>query len=210
VAVDDAASTPFETPVTIDVLANDVDVDGDSLTVNTFDATSANGGAVSCTTTCAYTPPAGFSGDDMFTYDATDGSLVSNRATVTVSVGTAALVDLDIAKFKVTPKFRFANKQPFKIMLMVKNNGDVDSPRPATVIGVQNGIEIYNETMMVSAPVQDDDDERSVFKFPKYTPTASGIIIWTATIADDDPDVDEATTKTMVRVKRGRGRWRAD
>jgi len=97
VAVDDTASTPFDTPVDIDVLANDIDVDGDVLTVNSFDATSVNGGTVSCDTAattptpqCSYTPPAGFSGVDTFTYDATDGIAVSNRATVTVTVGAQA------------------------------------------------------------------------------------------------------------------------
>jgi hypothetical protein len=97
IAVDDAATTPFETPVDIDVLANDIDVDGDALTVNSFDAASANGGTVSCDTAattptpqCTYTPPAGFTGDDTFTYDATDGIDVSNRATVTVTVGAQA------------------------------------------------------------------------------------------------------------------------
>jgi PKD repeat protein len=128
----------------------------------------------------------------------TDDDGATDTASTAATVGTAALVDLDIAKLNVTPKLRFANKRPFKIMLMVTNEGNVDSPRPATVVGVQNGVEVYNETMMVSAPIQ-DDDERGVFKFPNYMPTGSGAIIWTATIADDDPDVDEATARTEVR-----------
>jgi hypothetical protein len=90
VANDDAATTTVDTPVDIDVLANDVDVDGDALSINTFDANSAAGGTVSCTATCLYTPPAGFTGDDTFTYDNTDGIAESNRATVTVTVGAPA------------------------------------------------------------------------------------------------------------------------
>jgi hypothetical protein len=87
VAVNDAASTTVGTPVVIDVLANDTDADGDTLSINSFDLASANGGTVVCNGACTYTPPAGFVGaDDTFTYDATDGIDVSNRALVTVTV----------------------------------------------------------------------------------------------------------------------------
>ena len=96
VANDDAATTTVDTPVDIDVLANDVDVDGDALSINDFDPTSANGGTVSCGATCLYTPPAGFTGTDTFTYDATDGIDVSNRATVTITVQDVAAVEAEV------------------------------------------------------------------------------------------------------------------
>jgi hypothetical protein len=89
VAVDDTATTPFETPVTIDVLANDTDADGDTLSSGASDAASASGGTVSCTATCDYTPPTGFSGTDTFTYQASDGTDLSNVATVTITVEAA-------------------------------------------------------------------------------------------------------------------------
>ena len=197
VANDDAATTPFETPVTIDVLANDVDIDGDTLVVNSFNATSVNGAAVSCTTTCTYTPVAGFSGDDTFTYDATDGALVSNRATVTVTVEAAAVIDLDVAQFRVTKRISLAKVKPISITLVVKNNGVINSQtRPASVIGMQNGAEVYNETLPVHDAV---GNGRTKFDFPAFTPVLAGDIIWAVTIADDDPDVDEATAVTMVQ-----------
>ena len=90
VAVDDSASTPVNTPVDIDVLANDTDADGDALAVNTFDSASVNAGIVSCTSLqCNYDPALNFCGADSFTYDATDGMDPSNRATVTIQVGDA-------------------------------------------------------------------------------------------------------------------------
>jgi hypothetical protein len=49
--------------------------------------------------------------------------------------------------------------------------------------------------MMVSDAV---GNGRTRFTFPAYTPTAPGDIVWTATIADDDPDVDEAMATTRV------------
>jgi uncharacterized repeat protein (TIGR01451 family) len=99
VAVDDAATTPFETPVTIDVLANDFDVDGDPLTISAFDATSTEGGSVTCTTpNCTYTPPAGFSGTDTFTYTVSDPDGATDTATVTITVLASPTTDLEIVK----------------------------------------------------------------------------------------------------------------
>ncbi|MEW5755126.1 MAG: Ig-like domain-containing protein [Pseudomonadota bacterium] len=90
VANNDTATTPQDTAVTINVLTNDTDADGDTLTISSFDATSTNGGTVNCTTTCTYTPAPGFTGTDTFTYKATDGTAVSNSATVTITVTSTA------------------------------------------------------------------------------------------------------------------------
>jgi hypothetical protein len=49
VAVNDSTTTDEDTPVDIDVLANDTDPDGDTLTVSDYDMTSAEGGTVDCT-----------------------------------------------------------------------------------------------------------------------------------------------------------------
>ncbi|MGE3277325.1 MAG: MBG domain-containing protein, partial [Vicinamibacterales bacterium] len=87
VAVNDTATTEEETPVTVTVLANDFDADGDTLTVtgvtgNPARATvTANPGG-----TVTYTPVAGFSGTDTFTYTVDDGHGGTATATVTVTV----------------------------------------------------------------------------------------------------------------------------
>ena len=195
VANEDAASTDVDTPVTVDVLANDSDADGDVLTIDAFDATSTGGGTVDCTTTCDYTPAAGFTGDDSFTYTIVDGFGGSATATVTVTVIEPPQADLDIAQFKVTKRVRLARVRPIAIQLTVKNNGIVEGDAPATVIGVQNGVEVYNETLTVSDPV---GNGRTKFDFPDFVPTAAGDIVWTATIADGDPDDDTAIATTTV------------
>lgn len=104
-------------------------------------------------------------------------------------------VDLDIHKFKVTKNVELGGGQRVTIKLDVKNRGMVDEPRPATVDGVQNGVQIYSETMMVSAPL---GGEERRFDFRPYIPTQSGNIVWLATIDDDNADVDEATRTTRV------------
>jgi ELWxxDGT repeat protein len=85
VGVDDPASTAFNTPVVINVLANDTDVEGDALVAGGVTA-PANGTLSSVGGTITYTPNAGFSGVDSFTYRPFDGALQGNVTTVTVTV----------------------------------------------------------------------------------------------------------------------------
>ncbi|MEA4906426.1 MAG: cadherin-like domain-containing protein, partial [Anaerolineaceae bacterium] len=88
-AVDDVdAATEEDTPVEISVLANDSDIDGDSLTVVAVSdpphgtATITGGGQ-----TVTYTPDADYTGSDAFTYTLRDAGLVEKTATVDVAVG---------------------------------------------------------------------------------------------------------------------------
>jgi hypothetical protein len=85
VAVDDTVATTAGVPVGVGVLANDFDPDGDSVTL--VGSSNGAGGNVSCTAggQCTYTPDAGFSGPDAFTYTITDGT-ATDAATVHVTV----------------------------------------------------------------------------------------------------------------------------
>ena len=89
VAVDDAYTvdqdTVLEVPASIGVLDNDTDADGDTLSVTLVQSTSNGSLALLATGQFVYTPAANFSGQDSFTYQATDGAL-SSTATVTISV----------------------------------------------------------------------------------------------------------------------------
>ncbi|MBE0534753.1 MAG: tandem-95 repeat protein, partial [Phycisphaerae bacterium] len=80
-AIDDTATTDEDVAVTIDVLSND----GVDLTVYSVTQPS-NGSVTNNDIDVTYTPNADFSGTDTFTYTATDGSQISNSATVTVTV----------------------------------------------------------------------------------------------------------------------------
>ena len=85
VANDDAAETEEGVPITIDVLANDTDIDGDALTVT---SASADNGTVEINEdgTLTYTPDEGFDGEDTITYTVEDPSGESSTATVDVTV----------------------------------------------------------------------------------------------------------------------------
>jgi hypothetical protein len=88
-ATNDSASTSPSTPVTVDVLSNDGDSDGDTLTVT--GSTTPSHGTASCTTTqCQYTPASGYTGTDSFQYTISDGH--GGTATATVNVTVSATV----------------------------------------------------------------------------------------------------------------------
>ena len=92
VAVDDNYSTDQDAPLTIaapGVLNNDTDADGDSLTAAKV-SDPANGTlTLNADGSFTYTPNAGFSGGDSFTYTADDCPSSSNVATVTITVNAA-------------------------------------------------------------------------------------------------------------------------
>ncbi|MFW2544497.1 Ig-like domain-containing protein [Primorskyibacter sp. 2E107] len=96
-AVDDAGTTTVGTPVTLTVLGNDTDPEGDTL--STTSATDpANGSvAVNPDGTITYTPDAGFTGTDTFDYTIDDGNGGTDAATVTVTVSDDAPNDPPVA-----------------------------------------------------------------------------------------------------------------
>ncbi|MFC1718239.1 tandem-95 repeat protein, partial [Candidatus Poribacteria bacterium] len=85
VANDDSAVTQEDTPITIAVLVNDTDVDGNALTVDSV--TQGSNGIVSNNgSDVTYKPDLGFIGMDTFSYTADDGKGGTDIATVTVEV----------------------------------------------------------------------------------------------------------------------------
>ncbi|MDA7817776.1 Ig-like domain-containing protein, partial [Sulfurimonas sp.] len=89
VAVDDTITATEDTPFTstIDLDANDTDLDGDTLSVADGTFTTAQGGTVVIATdgSYTYTPKANFNGIDTVDYTVTDGSL-SDIGTLTINV----------------------------------------------------------------------------------------------------------------------------
>ena len=89
VASDDSYITDQDTPLSIPpagVLGNDSDVDGDSLTAAVVVGPANGSATLNANGALTYTPNAGFSGTDSFTYQASDGVLLSAEATVTIQV----------------------------------------------------------------------------------------------------------------------------
>ncbi|MCI0394919.1 MAG: tandem-95 repeat protein [Chloroflexi bacterium] len=85
VAVDDEAQTQEDTAVTIDVLANDLEVDGQALAVVSVSQPVSGTAVINPDETVTYSPAANFYGVEFFTYKISDG-VYTDTATVTVTV----------------------------------------------------------------------------------------------------------------------------
>lgn len=85
VANDDQATTAMNTAVVMAVLANDSDPDGDPITI-THVTDPSHGTANYDSETATYTPAAGFTGTDTFSYTIDDGRGGTDSAIVTMTV----------------------------------------------------------------------------------------------------------------------------
>ncbi|WMN93107.1 tandem-95 repeat protein [Vibrio parahaemolyticus] len=97
VAKDDTAITDEDTPVTIDVLPNDTDVDGDKLSIQSASVVEAQGKVEIVDGKLVFTPAENFNGDAEITYAVTDGQLTDEaKVTVTVNpVNDAPIIKVD-------------------------------------------------------------------------------------------------------------------
>ncbi|WP_230624584.1 tandem-95 repeat protein [Vibrio campbellii] len=85
VANDDSAATDEDTPVTIDVLPNDTDVDGDTLTIVNASVPADQGTVEIVDGKLVFTPAENFNGEATISYTVSDGEL-EDSAEVSVTV----------------------------------------------------------------------------------------------------------------------------
>ena len=105
------------------------------------------------------------------------------------------MLDIDIDQLRLTNRVSVSRGGSVDIVLAVKNNGTADGIANATVVGMQNGVQVYAETISVSDPV---GNGRTTITFPPFTPAVARDITWRATIDDEDPDIDVASGLTRV------------
>jgi Tol biopolymer transport system component len=85
-AADDGGTTAEDTTLTIDVLANDFDPDGDALAVTAFTQGAHGTVATNGSGALTYTPSLNFAGSDTFQYTVGDGGGGTDTAAVAVTV----------------------------------------------------------------------------------------------------------------------------
>jgi subtilisin family serine protease len=87
VAVDDSVTTNEDTPVSVAVLANDTDVDGETLTTTAITQAPSHGTAsIASNGTILYTPAPNYNGADSFGYRVADGAGLIDDGSVSVTV----------------------------------------------------------------------------------------------------------------------------
>ncbi|QAB14303.1 cadherin-like domain-containing protein [Hydrogenovibrio thermophilus] len=185
VAVDDSASTTEDTALTIsaaDMLSNDSDIDGDTLSIDSF-TQPANGTLVdNGDGTFSYTPNADYNGTDSFTYTVSDGNGGTDTATVNLTVTPDN--DMPVA---VDDSASTTEDTALTISAadMLSNDSDIDG----------DTLSIDSFTQPANGTLVDNGD--GTFS---YTPNAdyNGTDSFTYTVSDGNGGTDTATVNLTV------------
>jgi len=177
-AVDDEFSTPQDTPISLPVLSNDIDIDGPTLFVAAVGSTTA-GTVANNSSSVYFTPSAGYVGLAVFTYTASDGSL-TDTATVTVTV-----TPVNHAPVAMPDSVSNAEDTPEDIFVLA-NDSDVDGD-PLTVIAVTTPANGTTSTDGISV---------------RYTPNPNfdGVDTFYYTISDGSLTATAIVTVTQIPI----------
>ncbi|WP_445013854.1 tandem-95 repeat protein [Vibrio parahaemolyticus] len=154
VAKDDIATTQEDTVVTIDVLPNDSDVDGDKLSIESASVPKEQGTVEVVDGKLVFTPAENFNGDAEITYTVTDGQLTDEaKVTVTVNpVDDAPTIKVDAVE-SITEDA--VNTDTIVASLTVR---DTDTPEDQLTVSLENNSNGYfvlvgNEVKLTQAGV---------------------------------------------------------
>ncbi|MFW9697040.1 tandem-95 repeat protein, partial [Vibrio parahaemolyticus] len=139
VAVDDTTSIQEDTAVTIDVLTNDTDVDGDKLSIESASVPKEQGTVEVVDGKLVFTPAENFNGDAEITYTVTDGQLTDEaKVTVTVNpVNDAPIIKVDAVE-SITEDA--VNTDTVVATLTVR---DTDTPEDQLTVSLENNSNGY-------------------------------------------------------------------
>ncbi|MGI3047845.1 tandem-95 repeat protein [Vibrio parahaemolyticus] len=154
VAKDDIATTQEDTAVTIDVLPNDTDIDGDTLRIDSASVPSDQGTVEIVDGKLVFTPAENFNGDAEITYTVTDGELTDEaKVAVTVNpVNDAPTIKVDAVE-SITEDA--VNTDTVVATLTVR---DTDTPEDQLTVSLENNSNGYfvlvgNEVKLTQAGV---------------------------------------------------------
>ncbi|MCH2014079.1 Ig-like domain-containing protein [Acinetobacter pittii] len=216
VASDDTYNTAFNTPVTLNPLANDTDADGNPLTITAINGVTLTPGTaqqintpngvvnIDAQGTITFTPNTGFSGQESFNYSISDGQGGTSTANQIISIAPVANDDTATVDEGDT------------VVIAVKGNDtDAEDGTPSGVVtivgGPANGTVTVNANGTVSYVHNGSETTSDSFT---YTVTDSnGVVSNTATVNitvnpvndapvanDDTATVDEGDT-VVIAVK---------
>ena len=192
-AVDDSAQTPTNVQINIDVTANDSDLNGDPITLNSV-GTPSNGNAViddlgtplnPFDDEVTYTPNTSFKGQDVFSYGIVDDVGAVGVANVTVTV-------LNALPIAVNDSALTAADTPVNIDVLANDTDANNDP-----LGIESVTDPPNGTAVIDdngTPGDTTDD------FVTYTPDPafSGVDTFDYTVQDDEEPGSTATVTVTV------------
>ncbi|EOV3391258.1 tandem-95 repeat protein [Vibrio parahaemolyticus] len=154
VAKDDIATTQEDTAVTIDVLPNDTDIDGDTLRIDSASVPSDQGTVEIVDGKLVFTPAENFNGDAEITYTVTDGELTDEaKVSVTVNpVNDAPTIKVDAVE-SITE-----NAVSTDTVVATLTVRDTDTPEDQLTVSLENNSNGYfvlvgNEVKLTQAGV---------------------------------------------------------
>ncbi|WP_411974279.1 tandem-95 repeat protein, partial [Vibrio sp. Vb2880] len=201
VANDDTATTQEDTAVTIDVLPNDTDIDGDKLSIESASVPEAQGTVEIVDGKLVFTPAENFNGDAEITYTVTDGAL-TDQATVNVTVN--AVNDTPVVESSIADQTLAEDFTPYSIDLNTafSDVDNVDGELTFSVSGnsniqvaIVNGIATFTPTADWNGSealtfTATDPSGESVSQTVNFTvaPVAD-IVADNATVVEDTPTI---------------------
>ncbi|WP_274022529.1 tandem-95 repeat protein, partial [Vibrio parahaemolyticus] len=201
VAKDDIATTQEDTAVTIDVLPNDTDVDGDKLSIESASVPKEQGTVEVVDGKLVFTPAENFHGDAEITYTITDGAL-TDQATVNVTVN--AVNDTPVVESSIADQTLAEDFTPYTIDLNTafSDVDNVDGELTFSVSGnsniqvaIVNGIATFTPTADWNGSealtfTATDPSGESVSQTVNFTvaPVAD-IVADKATVVEDTPTI---------------------
>ncbi|MEK2055006.1 tandem-95 repeat protein [Vibrio parahaemolyticus] len=204
VAKDDIATTQEDTAVTIDVLPNDSDVDGDKLSIQSASVPSDQGTVEIVDGKLVFTPAENFNGDAEITYTVTDGAL-TDQATVKVTVN--AVNDTPVVESNIADKALAEDFTPYTIDLNTafSDVDNVDGELTFSVSGNDNiQISIVNGVATITPTADWNGSETLTFTAtdPSGESVSQTVDFTVAPVVDieaDSADVVE-DTPTIINV----------
>ncbi|HAS7002201.1 TPA: tandem-95 repeat protein [Vibrio parahaemolyticus] len=207
VAVDDTTSIQEDTAVTIDVLTNDTDVDGDKLSIESASVPKEQGTVEVVNGKLVFTPAENFNGDAEITYTVTDGQLTDEaKVTVTVNpVNDAPTIKVDAVESIIedgvntdtvvaTLTVRDTDTPEYQLTVSLENNSNgyfvlVGNDVKLTQAGVDavNNDELNLKDLTISASVSDG-----------VNPTASDSDSLIVNRVNDAPTVENAIADQVL------------
>ncbi|EOE7409569.1 tandem-95 repeat protein, partial [Vibrio parahaemolyticus] len=201
VAKDDIATTQEDTAVTIDVLPNDTDADGDKLSIESASVPKEQGTVEVVDGKLVFTPAENFNGDAEITYTVTDGAL-TDQATVKVTVN--AVNDTPVVESNIADQTLAEDFTPYTIDLNIafSDVDNVDGELTFSVSGNSNiQVAIVNdiatitptadwngsETLTFTATVPSGESVSQTVNFT-VAPVAD-IVADKATVVEDTPTI---------------------
>lgn len=178
----DTATTDEDTPVTIDVLANDSDADGDPLSIDSF-TQPAQGTVTLASNIFTYTPDANTTGTDTFTYTLADDN-GGTDADILVTLTVNAVNDPPVAR------------NDYAVM-------DEDGTLPLSPLDNDTDVESATDTLRLIAftqPLQGTlilaADQKSLTYIP--APNTSGLDGFQYTVIDPDGALAMASVAIVI------------